>query len=614
MWVRRDRRSLWCPRLCPAGINAAFVADQLAALEKDTLGGPNRVAALRLEADTIRTQIVDELPPGSSSWADATLGEALFGLGRFEEARERLAAASAAEDLWRQETTATQLGTLAVLRGYVDDASANTALAALLKGEVAALDRVTTGKVGLALSGGGFRASLYHIGVLARLAECNVLRRVEVLSCVSGGSIVGGHYYLKLRKLLQEKPDDEISDAAYVDLVRELADEFLAGVRRNLRNKMLISPSLRSRTERAGELFEELFYRPLREAPGPWRMPELLIGPKESTKGFTLRYQNWMRAAKIPMLVLNATTLNTGHSWQFTATWMGEPPSMLDERMDASSRLRRVYYRDAPDIGDLRAPTLGKAVASSAAVPGIFPPIRINGLYPGIGVELVDGGVHDNQGIASLLEQDCTVLLVSDASGQLRDSEEPKRWLLSVLSRSNNVLMKRVRGAQYGELLGRVRAGTLRGFMGVHLTKGLAARPRDWTRCQEPWQPDDGDTQEHEARYDIDPDVQRRLAELRTDLDSFTDNEAYALMAAGYLMTKADLVGALPALAEAKPALELSNAWPFWPTLLMINSVEGKGLADTLRWGHLLLLRGPRERLERLRTLLRHARRRPATK
>lgn len=31
-------------------------------------------------------------------------------------------------------------------------------------------------KLGLALSGGGFRASLFHIGVLARLAERDLLR------------------------------------------------------------------------------------------------------------------------------------------------------------------------------------------------------------------------------------------------------------------------------------------------------------------------------------------------------------------------------------------------------------------------------------------------------
>ena len=39
--------------------------------------------------------------------------------------------------------------------------------------------------------------------VLARLAELDVLRHVEVLSCVSGGSIIGGYYYLELRHLLE---------------------------------------------------------------------------------------------------------------------------------------------------------------------------------------------------------------------------------------------------------------------------------------------------------------------------------------------------------------------------------------------------------------------------
>ncbi len=43
-------------------------------------------------------------------------------------------------------------------------------------------------KTGLALSGGGLRASLFHIGVLGRLAELDLLRHVDVISTVSGGS------------------------------------------------------------------------------------------------------------------------------------------------------------------------------------------------------------------------------------------------------------------------------------------------------------------------------------------------------------------------------------------------------------------------------------------
>jgi hypothetical protein len=46
--------------------------------------------------------------------------------------------------------------------------------------------------------------------------------------------------------------------------------------------------------------------------------------------------------------VLNATTLNTGHTWQFTASYMGEPPAGLDPTVDANGRLRRVRYQDAP--------------------------------------------------------------------------------------------------------------------------------------------------------------------------------------------------------------------------------------------------------------------------
>jgi predicted acylesterase/phospholipase RssA len=45
--------------------------------------------------------------------------------------------------------------------------------------------------IGLALSGGGFRAAAFHLGVLRRLRELGVLGQIRVMSTVSGGSIVG---------------------------------------------------------------------------------------------------------------------------------------------------------------------------------------------------------------------------------------------------------------------------------------------------------------------------------------------------------------------------------------------------------------------------------------
>ena len=75
-------------------------------------------------------------------------------------------------------------------------------------------DGVRAGKLGIALSGGGFRAALFHIGVLARLAERDLLRHVALISTVSGGSIIGAFYYLKVKQLLEGERSDALKPTA----------------------------------------------------------------------------------------------------------------------------------------------------------------------------------------------------------------------------------------------------------------------------------------------------------------------------------------------------------------------------------------------------------------
>ena len=165
----------------------------------------------------------------------------------------------------------------------------------------------------------------------------------------------------------------------------------------------------------------------LRTDPAPVADERPVVSPRGHEAGFSLRYENWLREAKVPILVLNATTLNTGHNWQFTASWMGEPPV-------ASTDQRR---REPPPAAGLLPRRAGRSTASrrsaqapSAARPACPAPVPADHarrrLYDDVDVELVDGGVHDNQGIASLLEQDCNVILVSDASGQMRDADRPE--------------------------------------------------------------------------------------------------------------------------------------------------------------------------------------------
>src|ERR1019366_9489163 len=47
-------------------------------------------------------------------------------------------------------------------------------------------------QLGLALSGGGFRAMLFHLGSLWRINDLGLLKRLNVITSVSGGSIISG--------------------------------------------------------------------------------------------------------------------------------------------------------------------------------------------------------------------------------------------------------------------------------------------------------------------------------------------------------------------------------------------------------------------------------------
>ena len=566
------------------GINAAFVADQLASLPRLGSG-----AAWTAGADAIREQLIALLPPPETAWEHATLAEAHLGLGQIGKAREHLAALrELAPAQWELETTATQLAELIRLRGIEEDV-----LDALLGEDAPALARASFGKVGLALSGGGFRASLFHIGVLARLAEVDLLRQVEVLSCVSGGSILGAFYTLKLKARLESQADEELTQEDFVALVREVAHEFFSGVQENLRGRLVAewATLTKGRTHRAAQLIDELLLARVEQRPqAGWRMSDLVIRPRGAPQR-----ENWRRASKVPVLVINATTLNTGHGWQFTPTAMGESPVDVSEGESSAPVLPRMAYGEAPP--GHRDPELALAVAASASVPGLFSPVVLRELYEGMQVRLIDGGVHDNQGVASLLERDCAVVLVSDASGQLGGFDHPPGDPIRVLWRTNAILMGRVRGAQFIDLAARVRSGRLRRELVLHLRKGLSVPPRRVAGAP-PAPPAEVDGRPRE----IHADVQSALAALRTDLDAFTDDEAYGLMAAGYLMARRGLAelspdfaaptaptagwpfeAHLPRLAEAAFALELERGrkrlFRHWDAPLPVRLLAGAPIA-----------------------------------
>ncbi len=591
---------------CP--INSAYICDTLAARLRES-GGNDPVLAeqsqmFRKKAKEIRSMLVDycvavepffqkeweeerakpDYDPHSATkspyWFYATWAEALLGMGPggCAEAVEKMkeAVQHSVPNSWHRDSTGQQVANWIaeehfdkpIAQGYADEGgnyrqhAAEVLSVALGTKQHGSRSR----RVGLALSGGGFRASLFHVGVLARLAEQNLLRDVEVISCVSGGSIIGAYYYLKIRELYQSKTDSEIDQGDYVEVVRQIQDEFLAYINTDLRSNLFrnIRDNLRmalfpdySRTSRLADLYEKRLYAKVlakdKSSCDPHiYMSDLLIRPKGDNgelMNVSPKRDNWKRRNKVPMLVLNATTLNTGHCWQFTATWMGEPPGYINSETDAMPTLRRMYYD-----GEAPAPhnkiRLATAVGASSCVPGLFKPVELRDLYrlddgTSIDVQLVDGGVYDNQGINTLLEQECNLVIVSDAAGQMASVNDPKASVVNVGGRTNAILQERVRASQLDDLQARYGSKLLKGYLLMHLTKGLPSEAVNWRLCDDPYESNVAEGEQNGndvlTPYGIRKNIQTALARIRTDLDAFHEQEAYMLMYSGYLMTDYEL-------------------------------------------------------------------------
>ena len=464
-------------------------------------------------------------------------------------------------------------------------------------------------RLGLALSGGGFRASFFHLGVLARLADTGVLSQVEVISTVSGGSVIGALYYLYLRNELQSRPDEELDRDAYVDIVRRVTSHFEQAVEHNLRVRTLTSlrRNMRmlyqdySRSDRMAELYNRYFYAPVL-GDTPDSLPHIAIRPIDAPDIDPLRPDpetdrsgNDGRGAKVPVLVINATTLNTGHRYELTTSFFGEEPNRnhVDKNLLLSATPYLVGGEPNPGIPvKYRSLPLSIAVAASTAVPGIFHPLPFTDLYTTVAghewlvPQLVDGGVHENQGVEGLLARDCTDVIVSDAAGQLLDSDYMGDSILGVLFRTNNVLMARVREEEFEALKSRedferlynarvpqnAINDLLRGkkdgptspvrSIYLHLKHGMeqhavkaCANSLDSPALPSPPKP-----------WTVDPEIQIALANIRTDLDAFSEVESRSLMALGYLVAEHrgfDELAAAPADRFLSPADQSRTPEPF---------------------------------------------------
>ena len=295
-------------------------------------------------------------------------------------------------------------------------------------------------RIGLALSGGGFRASLFHLGVIRRLEELGIMRRIDTISAVSGGSIIAAYYVIEMEKRLRRSGVDRKDVTAVakerLTIFKDIAECFCRVLDKNIRSRAMVF----------GPFYHPLLF--LRSLLSGYSRSDVL--QKEYDKWFyfseTVDHLPVFAKTGGPKVILNATSLLTGKRREFTR----RPVSGINEL----GRINRNVLK------------LSRVIGASSGVPGLFPPTTISGDV------LVDGGVSDNQGIEALLppvdsidrpqpaktkpsSDDCEspsnscddfdVLLVSDAAGQLELAHRVGSRILKVLRRTVSVLQYQAR-------------------------------------------------------------------------------------------------------------------------------------------------------------------------
>ncbi|MDJ0448817.1 patatin-like phospholipase family protein [Methylocystis sp. JR02] len=437
------------------------------------------------------------------------------------------------------------------------------------------------GRIGLALSGGGFRATLFHLGAVRFLFEAELLKDIKLVSAVSGGSILAAHLILNWERYIGSKEnfDDaasEVLNFVQADIRGRVLRRWMLGCSTVIPRFLLPKKWKWSLVNLLQRQYARLFRVPVARSEvaseptaiqGSGGAREATMGP---TRAATYREATIrdLRGGR-PAVRFNCTSLTTGDPCYFDQAGFGRYKDGVIEAPMPALSLRVAY-----------------AVAASSAFPPLFPPVEIS--YETLSCDqrnfehdhcLTDGGVYDNLGIEALVASykegtsapdqriPLDTIIISDAEGNF-DSDFDAKYLFPVNRnvRANDLLMKRVSILQlqdFDRVFGRAAEEEEASFVRV--------------KIREP-------VRDLDDRTVLEPEAQRALINVRTDLDLFTPNEVTALIAHGYskareaLLDK-NLVGSdAPKFAwdplgnwevvKALPAIELQRSrlrkWRLW--------------------------------------------------
>ncbi len=342
--------------------------------------------------------------------------------------------------------------------------------------------------IALALSGGGARAMAFHLGCMRALQDRGLLQKVEVLSTVSGGSVIGAcwaywdcdfaEFDRRMIAMLREGIQASILSSALLSvetfkiaatLVFTAIPAAFIGVARmalrilrlTLRTPTAVAENWLARLSRGLPIWGSLstaFERALRRN---------LFG--DAKLGDVKR--------KGLEVVINACDLRTGTAFRFGSASSG------------GWRYGRITDNDI---------AVAKAVASSAAYPLLLPPLVEEFQFQRQGrvfnerIVLTDGGVFDNLGVTVLEPgRDAAVsvntysishIISANAGAGQASGDSSPFWWVGRVTQSFETVHRKVQDAAYGRLHQFVESGALQGFGMIYLGQldaRLPNRPDD---------------------------------------------------------------------------------------------------------------------------------------
>jgi NTE family protein len=294
--------------------------------------------------------------------------------------------------------------------------------------------------VGVALSGGGYRASLFGLGSLWRLNDAGILGQVDRITSVSGGSILSGVVAHRWSRL-------QFTHGRAANFVQEIVEPVQAFCAHTIDIgvglKGILTP-FKSAGDYLIDTYEKKLFgqTTLKDLPAP--------GPG------------------VPLFTFYATSLQTGRSFRF------RQDKIADYLLGESRTL---------------AVPLATAVAASSAFPPVFSPIILETDPAGwtstdltlrdaalvqrlrARVALGDGGIYDNMGLEQLVgtsASNADIVLVSDAGAPFTLEEKPHEDYALQLGRVRDILIDQTRALRKRWLIDAFVAGRKRGaYWGV---------------------------------------------------------------------------------------------------------------------------------------------------